>query len=95
MKKIAFGIFRYVSLALLLASTACAGATPAATPTSTPVPPTATATTPPTLTPRPTATPNLAATQQVQARLAVLQSYADAGYLKSTDGDFEEVLDFH
>ena len=95
MKKIAFGMFRYVILALLLASTACASATPAATPTSTPAPPTATATTPPTSTPRPTATPNLAATQQIQTRQAVLQSYADAGYLKSTDGDFEEVLDFH
>jgi hypothetical protein len=85
-------------LVLLLASLACnsAAPSPTAVPPS-PAPPTltATATVPPTSTPRPTATPNLAATQQFQARQELLQSYVDKGYLASTAGDFEELLDFN
>jgi len=89
MKKTAFVWFRYVTLAVLLLSTACATAAPAApaaTATSTTIPATATATTRPTSTPRPTATPNLAATQEAKADQAVLQKYLDSGYISSTQG---------
>ena len=93
-----FGIF---VLVLLTISLACSAAAPAAPPTATPVPPTATAaftptaTPKPTSTPRPTATPNFAATQEMDARLKLLQTYVDAGYISSTVGEFESIDDFH
>jgi hypothetical protein len=97
MQKVSFGWIGFLVFTLLLVSVACGSATPAPVPTSTPVPVivTATATTQPTSTPPPTATPNIAATQEMDARQKLLQSYVDAGYISSTAGKFEELLDFH
>jgi hypothetical protein len=90
-----FGFFLFILLAVSLACSSTAAPTPA--PTATAVPPTltATATLKPTSTPRPTATPNLAATQEIDARLKLLQTYADAGYITATGGEFENIDDFH
>lgn len=101
MRKERNGWLAFPLFVLLAVSLACAGTTPAAPPTATAtaVPPTAaataTATLKPTSTPRPTATPNLAATQEMDARLQLLQTYVDAGYISSTTGEFEDIEDFH
>ncbi len=90
-----FGFFVFVLVTLSLACSF--GAAPTAVPsTATPLPPsaTATATTPPTETALPTATANLAATEQADARLKTLQTFADKGYIKSTQGEFEDIADF-
>ena len=88
----------FAALILSMTLSAC-GVMATPMPTSTPQP-TATATlvptnTPtPTATPRPTITPNLAATQQVEALNAEVQSYYDEGYLSTTEGKFRHYDDF-
>ena len=99
MRKERFCWFGFLFSLLLAVSIACSTAAPAAVPTATasPAPPTPTATsTPkPTSTPRPTATPDFAATQEMDARLELLQTYVEAGYISSTVGEFERIDDFH
>ena len=81
-------------------SAACGVSAPAATPTltvtSTSVPPTftPTVTSTPTRTPTPTATPNLAATQQYNDFLAVVQMVYDAGQISTTEGKYVEPDDY-
>jgi hypothetical protein len=96
-----FGWTGFLLFAFLIASVACGLAAPAPTAmalaTSTQAPPTltVTATRPPTATPNATSTANLAATEKAEARLALLQQYADAGYIGTRAGRFEELSDFH
>ena len=71
--------------------------TPSSTPTITP---TQTPTRTPTSTPKPTVTftstetPNLAATQQYEAFIPLVQEYFDAGYIPSLDGTYHQLGDF-
>lgn len=88
-------------LLLIVLSTACSTFAPPPAPTNTPSPtPTATNTaTPtktlvPTNTPRPTATPNMAATQKYEEFDKEVQSYYDAGYLKTNEGTLKELEEF-
>lgn len=99
MKNLRFDWLGIMILVLFAASIACSSAVAptAVPPTSTSALPTltATATAPPTSTPKPTATPDLAATQKADARLTLLQTYADKGYITTTSGEFEDLDDFH
>jgi hypothetical protein len=85
---------------LSLILSACAAGAPAATPTpadtKTPFPPTftPTATSTPTRTPKPTATPNLAATQQYENFVALVQRIYDAGQISTMDGTYNKLDDF-
>ncbi len=91
---------RLAVYALALASLACSIGTPAptATPlpppaptdTATPIPPTDT----PTITPSPTATPDIAATQRAEEFQSMLQSFADDGYIETTEGESVTFDDF-
>ncbi len=98
MQRIRSHWFGFLGSLLIAVALACSGQVPTATavPTDTSAPPTVapTATTPPTEAPPPTAAPDLAATQQVEGRLKLLQSYADKGYIETTQGEFEDILDF-
>jgi hypothetical protein len=47
-----------------------------------------------TRTPRPSPTANLAATQQIEEWTSEVQTYFDAGYLKTTEGAFRKLDDF-
>ncbi len=99
MKTLRFDWLGFLISLLFLVSLACGAAVPSAAPTNTAVPPTptlaATITPVPTWTPPPSATPDLAATQEIESRQAMLQAYADKGYIPSASGDFAEIDDFH
>ncbi len=97
MNKVRFAWFGFLIAAFVLVSVGCSPSTPPPVPTDTPAPPTstATATLTPTATPRPTATPNVAATQEMEGRLAELQSDAESGYITTTSGFFRDIPDFH
>jgi hypothetical protein len=98
MQKMTSCWFLFLIAVFVLVAAACGAPAPAPTPaaTATQAPPTSTATPLPTSTstPVPTSTPNLAATQAMEERQAVLQKYVDAGYIDSTGGKFEELNDF-
>ena len=90
-------------LILVFASLACN--TSAVQPTSTPastdtLQPTATITFTPTSTPKPpptlkpTKTPNLAATERIDGFDKDTQSYFDKGYIKTQNGDYQDIDDF-
>ena len=90
-----------ICLVLILMLSACGASAPAATSTltatvtSTIVPTfTATLTLTPTKTPLPTATPNLAATQQYEDFLAVVQKIHAAGQIPNTDGQYLKLDDY-
>ena len=69
--------------------------TPTPTITLTPSPtPTATSTTTPTKTPTPTVTPNLAATQQYEDFIALVQKIHEAGQIPTTEGTYQKLDDF-
>jgi hypothetical protein len=82
-------------LILLVTGLACGGSattsaeqvtdTPLAPPTNTPKP---------TATPKPTRTPDRAATQAMEDTLARVQSYYEAGYLPSADGELFALVDY-
>jgi hypothetical protein len=81
-------------VALILLTLACSSATPEPQVTDTPLPP-PTHTPRPTATPRPTQTPNLAATEQYEEFGALLDSFLEAGYIDSTDGEIKELDTFN
>lgn len=89
------------ALALVVTSLACgqSGGAPAAQPTAKPKS-TATATVKPTSTkqptstPKPTATPNIAATQAMENANTKIQSYVDAGYMTSAEGELVVLDDY-
>jgi len=69
--------------------------TPTPTITLTPSPTfTATSTTTPTKTPTPTVTPNLAATQQYEDFIALVQKIHEAGQISTTEGAYKKLEDF-
>ena len=84
---------------LVLTTLACSVGAPAPTETPTPAPtktpaPTATPTEIPTDTPTPTATPNAAATKQAEEFQALLQKFAEKGYIETTEGTATAFDDF-
>ncbi|MFZ5878626.1 MAG: hypothetical protein ACOY0R_04600 [Chloroflexota bacterium] len=104
MRKLAPLIFPTISVLIVAILAACSQPpAPTLTPTSPPTvtqtdtpEPTATGTnTPkPTHTPKPTATPDLAATQNAEAFLALLQKFQGKGYIDTTDGEAAHLKDF-
>ena len=84
-------------LALVLILSACGSTsslptqTPAATAT---LEPTATQISIPTATPSPTITPDLAATQQYDDLLTLVQKYRDAGQISTTAGEYVKLEDY-
>lgn len=89
----AFVIFLMFSLILSACGAIAQGSAPTATNTSAPtLTPTITLT--PTKTPIPTATPNLAATQQYEDFLALVQEIYDAGQISTTEGTYKKLDDF-
>ena len=98
--KLIFSPVKLAMIVMALAIVACSVGAPAPTatpvPTNTPVPPTDTPlpTATATKTPLPTATPNVAATQQVEAISALVQSAYDQGQIDSTKGKFLALDDF-
>lgn len=88
------------ALFVLVAGNACAGSAPEPSPT--PLPPTSTLPPPtetlvPTITPippTPTTTPDLAATQQYENFISIVQKYYDAGILPSVNGTYQAMGDY-
>jgi hypothetical protein len=79
---------------LILVTLACSSAMPKPQATDTPQPP-PTNTPKPSSTPKPTNTPNMAATQKMEDAHTKIQSYFDAGYLSTTDGDLYDLDDYN
>ncbi|MBE0681793.1 MAG: hypothetical protein IH589_07740 [Anaerolineales bacterium] len=89
----AFVIFLMFSLILNACGAIAQGSAPTVTNTSAPtLTPTITLT--PTQTPIPTATPNLAATQQYDDFLALVQEIYDAGQMSTTEGTYKKLDDY-
>jgi hypothetical protein len=88
-----------IRFAIVLILSACGSvpSLPTATPTSpatnTPEP-TATKPSTPTTTPSPTITPNLAATQQYENFVSLVQKYYDADQISTTEGEYVELADY-
>ena len=83
--------------ALFLSACGSAAAVPTSTSTSavTDNPhPTTTKPSTPTITPSPTVTPDLAATQQYENFLTLVQKYRDAGQISTTEGEFVKLEDY-
>lgn len=99
-RKTTISTLSVILLVLILISSACSTfAPPAPTETATAQPtltatsvPTQTST--PTRTPRPTATANMAATQHMDDLQAEIESYYEAGYVTTDEGNFKELDDF-
>jgi hypothetical protein len=90
----------FICICLSIILSACGANAPVVTPTvtitNTPVPPTftPTITLTPTKTPTPTATPNLAATQQYEDFLAMVQKIYDAGQISTLEGTYSKLDDY-
>ena len=92
-----------LTMAFTLASILSACASVATIPTVLPTPttnvtdtpqPTVTKTSTPTITPSPTVTPDLAATQQHEGFLTLMQKYHDAGQISTTEGEYVKLEDY-
>lgn len=100
MKTSLSNITPFICLAMSIILSACGAgaeaAAPTATVTNTPVPATftPTVTITPTRTPRPTATPDIAATQQYENFVALVQRIYDTGQISTMDGTYVKLDDF-